>query len=111
MISHFLIFNPNFTKSMGMESNDARLLGRGMGFSVLAITLVVLATLFSVWGLESTREVFTVLFIFTFLGFANQVLMYLKIVESPHGDKPFPIANMIRPLIPVVLIIIRALTL
>ena len=33
-----IIFNPNFIKSMGFESVEARFLGRGLGFSILAIT-------------------------------------------------------------------------
>ena len=104
-----LILNPNFVKSMGMESDDARFIGRGLGFSILAITLVFIATLFRFGGFESTYEVYTVLFLFTLFGFLNQLLMYLKVLETPN-DKPVPIANMIRPLIPVVVILIRAFT-
>ncbi len=106
-----LIFNPNFVKTMGMETDEARFVARGMGFSILAITLVIFATLFQIWGFESTFEVFTVLFLFTLFGFTNQALMFLKIVTPLHDDKPIPISNMVRPLIPMVLIIIRALTL
>ena len=104
-----MIFNPNFVKGMGFESVEARFLGRGLGFSVLAITLVFIATLFQ-WGrFTSFFEIYTVLFLFTFFGFLNQLLMYLKVLNT-HNDHPVPMANVIRPLIPLIVIIIRRLT-
>ena len=104
-----MIFNPNFVKGMGFESVEARFLGRGLGFSVLAITLVFIATLFQ-WGrFTSFFEIYTVLFLFTLFAFLNQLLMYLKILKT-HNDQPVPMANVIRPLIPLIVIIIRRLT-
>jgi len=104
-----MIFNPNFVKGMGFESVDARFLGRGFGFSIFAITLVFIATLFQ-WGrFTSFFEIYTVLFLFTLFGFLNQLLMYLKVLKT-HDDKPVPMANVIRPLIPLIVIIIRRLT-
>ena len=104
-----MIFNPNFVKGMGFESVDARFLGRALGFSVLAITLVFIATLFQ-WGrFTSFFEIYTVLFLFTLFGFLNQLLMYLKVLKT-HNDQPVPMANVIRPLIPLIVIIIRRLT-
>ena len=104
-----MIFNPNFVKGMGFESVEARFLGRGFGFSVLAITLVFVATLFQWGNFTSFFEIYAVLFLFTFFGFLNQLLMYLKVLKT-HNDQPIPIANIIRPLIPLVVIIIRRLT-
>ena len=104
-----MIFNPNFVKGMGFESVDSRFLGRGFGFSLLAITLVFIATLFQ-WGrFTSFFEIYTVLFLFTLFAFLNQLLMYLKVLKT-HDDKPVPMANVIRPLIPLIVIIIRRLT-
>ena len=104
-----MIFNPNFVKGMGFESMDARFLGRGFGFSIFAITCVFIATLFQ-WGrFTSFFEIYTVLFLFTLFGFLNQLLMYLKVLKT-HDDNPVPMANIIRPLIPLVVIIIRRLT-
>ena len=104
-----MIFNPNFVKGMGFESVEARFLGRGLGFSILAITLVFIATLFQ-WGrFTSFFEVYTVLFLFTLFAFLNQLLMYLKVLKT-HNDQPVPMANVIRPLIPLIVIIIRRLT-
>ena len=104
-----MIFNPNFVKGMGFESVEARFLGRGLGFSVLAITLVFIATLFQ-WGrFTSFFEIYAVLFLFTLFAFLNQLLMYLKVLKT-HNDQPVPMANVIRPLIPLIVIIIRRLT-
>ena len=104
-----MIFNPNFVKGMGFESVDARFLGRGFGFSIFAITCVFIATLFQ-WGrFTSFFEIYTVLFLFTLFGFLNQALMFFKIIKT-HNDKPVPMANIIRPLIPLIVIIIRRLT-
>ena len=104
-----MIFNPNFVKGMGFESVDARFLGRGLGFSVLAITLVFIATLFQ-WGrFTSFFEIYTVLFLFTLFAFLNQLLMFLKVLKT-HNDQPVPMANVMRPLIPLIVIIIRRLT-
>lgn len=104
-----MIFNPNFVKGMGFESVEAKFLGRGLGFSILAITLVFIATLFQ-WGrFTSFFEVYAVLFLFTLFAFLNQLLMYLKVLKT-HNDQPVPMANVIRPLIPLIVIIIRRLT-
>ncbi len=104
-----MIFNPNFVKGMGFESVEARFLGRGLGFSIFAITLVFIATLFQ-WGrFTSFFEIYAVLFLFTLFGFLNQLLMYLKVLKT-HNDQPVPMANVIRPLIPLIVIIIRRFT-
>ena len=104
-----IIFNPNFVKGMGFESVEAKFLGRGLGFSILAITLVFIATLFQ-WGrFTSFFEFYSVLFLFKLFAFLNQLLMYLKVVKT-HNDQPVPMANVIRPLIPLIVIIIRRLT-
>ena len=104
-----MILNPNFVKGMGFESVDARFLGRGFGFSIFAITCVFVATLFQWGNFTSFFEIYAVLFLFTLFAFLNQLLMYLKVLKT-HDDKPVPMANMIRPLIPLIVIIIRRLT-
>ena len=108
-MSLYMIFNPNFVKGMGFESVEARFLGRGLGFSILAITLVFIATLFQWGSFTSFFEVYAVLFLFTLFAFLNQLLMYLKVLKT-HNDQPVPMANVIRPLIPLIVIIIRRLT-
>ena len=104
-----MIFNPSFVKSMGFESVEARFLGRGLGFSLLAITLVFITTLFQFGRFTSFFEIYSVLFLFTLFAFLNQLLMYFKVLKT-HDDKPVKMGNVIRPLIPLVVIIIRRLT-
>ena len=94
---------------MGFESVEARFLGRGLGFSILAITCVFIATLFQIGRFTSFFEIYSVLFLFTLFAFLNQILMYFNIIKT-HDDKPVKISNVIRPLIPLVVIIIRRLT-
>ena len=104
-----MIFNPNFVKGMGFESIEASFMGRAVGFSVLAITCVFIATLFQ-WGrFTSFFEIYAVLFLFTLFGFLNQLLMFFKIIKT-HNDQPVKVANVMRPLIPLIVIIIRRLT-
>ena len=54
-------------------------------------------------GFNSTSEIYAVLFIFALLGFLNNLLMYLKVIESPN-DSQQNIKNSIRPLIVLVVI-------
>ena len=104
-----IIFNTNFVKGMGFESEEARFIGRGLGFSILAITLVFIATLFQIGRFTSFFEIYSVLFLFTLFAFLNQILMYFNIIKT-HDNKPVQISNVIRPLIPLIVIIIRRLT-
>jgi len=104
-----IIFNPNFVKGMGFESVEASFMGRAVGFSILAITLVFIATLFQWGSFTSFFEIYAVLFLFTLFGFLNQILMYLKIIKT-HNDQPVKMSNVMRPLIPLIVIIIRRLT-
>ena len=104
-----VILNPNFVKGMGFESLEARFLGRALGFSILVITLVFIATLFQIGRFTSFFEIYSVLFLFTLFGFLNQILMYFNIIKT-HDDKPVKISNVIRLLIPLIVIILRRLT-
>ena len=104
-----IIFNPNFVKGMGFESLEARFLGIALGFSILAITCVFIATLFQIGRFTSFFEIYSVLFLFTLLAFLNQILMYFNILKT-HDDKPVKMSNVIRPLILLVVIIISRLT-
>ncbi len=109
VMSLSMIFNPNFVKGMGFESLEARFLGRALGFSILAITCVFIATLFQIGRFTSFFEIYSVLFLLTLFAFLNQILMYFNILKT-HDYKPVKMSNVIRPLIPLVVIIIRRLT-
>ena len=99
------IFNKNFTKSFGFESPEAAQMGRPLGFLMFGVVLMLIATLFQIGGFNSTNEIYAILFIFALLGFLNNVLMYLKVIDSLN-DSQQNIKNAIRPLIVVIVILI-----
>ena len=99
------IFNKNFTKSFGFESPEAAQMGRPLGFVMLGVVLMLIATLFQFGGFNSTSEIYAILFIFAILGFLNNILMYLKVIESLN-DSQQNIKNAIRPLIVVIVVLI-----
>tara|TARA_Y100000590_G_scaffold461427_1_gene622969 strand:+ start:133 stop:531 length:399 start_codon:yes stop_codon:yes gene_type:complete len=99
------IFNKNFAKSFGFESPEAAQMGRPLGFLMFGVVLMLIATLFQVGGLNSTSEIYAILFIFALLGFLNNFLMYLKVIESLN-DQQQNMKNAIRPLIVVVAVLI-----
>ena len=88
-----------------MESPEAAQMGRPLGFLMFGVVLMLIATLLQVGGFNSTNEIYAILFIFALLGFLNNVLMYLKVIESLN-DSQQNIKNAIRPLIVVVVVLI-----
>ena len=105
-----LAFNKNFVKSnIGFPSKDAMYMGRPLGFMMTGMVLMLIATLFQIGKYSSTNEIFTVLFVFCVLGFLYNLSLYLKILPT-HNGEPHAIKNAIRPLIPLVVVIVYTLT-
>ena len=105
------LLNKNFVKnSIGYESRDAMFMARPLGFLMIGVVLMLIATLFQIGNFVSSNEVIGVLFIFTILAFFSNILTTLKVLESFDG-KDWPIKHTIRPLIPMAAIIIRYFTL
>ena len=104
-------FNTNFVKSnIGYESTEASYMGRPLGFLMIGLVLMFIATLFQIGGFTSSNEIFGVLFIFTVLAFFYNLSLTMKILPT-HDGEPHDIKNAIRPLIPMVVILIRYFTL
>tara|TARA_B100000287_G_C20064915_1_gene556004 strand:+ start:64 stop:465 length:402 start_codon:yes stop_codon:yes gene_type:complete len=104
-------FNKSFAKnSLGFTSTDAMYMGRPLGFLMIGVVLMLVATLFQVGNFNSANEILGVMFIFTVLAFTYNLLTTLKILKSFDGND-WPIKHSIRPLIPMVVIIIRYFTL
>ena len=104
-------FNKNFVKSnIGYESTEASYMGRPLGFLMIGLVLMFIATLFQIGGFTSSNEIFGVLFIFTVLAFFYNLSLTMKILPT-HDGGPHDIKNAIRPLIPMVVILIRYFTL
>jgi len=104
-------FNKNFVKnSIGFESKDAMYMGRPLGFLMIGVVLMLIATLFQIGDFQSANEVIGIMFIFTIIAFCYNLGTTMKIFESFDGND-WPIKHAIRPLIPMIVIIIRYFTL
>ena len=104
-------FNKNFVKnSIGFESRDAMYMGRPLGFLMIGVVLMLIATLFQIGDFNSANEVIGIMFIFTIFAFCYNIGTTLKIFESFDGND-WPIKHAIRPLIPMIVILIRYFTL
>ena len=105
------IFNKNFVKSnIGYESSEASYMGRPVGFLMMGLVLMFIATLFQIGGYNSTNEIFSALFIFLVLASLHGFALSFKILAT-HDGRDWPLKQNIRPLIPLVVLIIRYLTL
>ncbi len=105
------VFNKNFAKnSFGYDSIEAVYMGRPFGFLMSGVILMLIATLFSIGGFSSANELISVIFIFTVIGALYNLALYLKIWPT-HNGNPHDIKNVIRPLIPMTVIVIRFFTL
>ena len=105
------LLNKNFVKnSIGYESRDAMFMARPLGFLMMSVVLMLIATLFQIGSFNSPNEVIGIMFIFTIFAFCYNLGTTLKIFESFDGND-WPIKNAIRPLIPMVVILIRYFTL
>ena len=105
------VFNKNFAKNnFGYDSIEAVYMGRPFGFLMSGVILMLIATLFQIGGFSSANELISVIFIFTVLGALYNLALYLKIWPT-HNGNPHDIKNVIRPLIPMTVIVIRFFTL
>tara|TARA_B110000196_G_C20731089_1_gene468630 strand:- start:188 stop:568 length:381 start_codon:yes stop_codon:yes gene_type:complete len=105
------VFNKNFVKSnIGYESSEASYMGRPIGFLMIGLVLMFIATLFQIGVYESTNEIFTTLFIFLVLASLHGFALSFKILDTHDGGE-WPIKQNLRPLIPLTVLIIRYFTL
>ena len=100
-------FNKSFVQnSIGFGSKDAMYMGRPLGFLMIGVVLMLIATLLQIGSFNSPNEVIGIMFIFTILAFCYNIGTTLKFFESFDGND-LPIKHSIRPLIPMVVILIR----
>ena len=105
------VFNKNFAKNnFGYDSIEAVYMGRPFGFLMSGVILMLIATLFQIGGFSSANELISVIFVFTVLGALYNLALYLKIWPT-HNGNPHDIKHVIRPLIPLTVIVIRFFTL
>ena len=95
-------FNKNFAQnSFGFDNIQAAYMG--------SIVMAIFA-LFGIAGVTSANEIFGAIFVFTVLAFLYNMAMVMKILPTYDGSDHH-IKNAIRPLIPMVVILIRYFTL
>ncbi len=100
-------FNKNFAqKSFGFDNIQAAYMGRPLGFLMTGCVLMALLALFGIAGVTSANEIFGAIFVFTVLAFLYNTALVMKILPT-YDDKDHEIKNAIRPLIPMVVILIR----
>ena len=100
-------FNKNFAlKSFGFDNIQAVYMGRPLGFLMSGLVLMAIAALFQIGGVTSVNEIFGALFIFTIFAFIYNFSLTMNMLPT-HDGNPHHIKNAIRPLIPMVVILIR----
>jgi len=104
-------FNKNFAKNnFGFDNIQAAYMGRPLGFLMIGCILIALFALFQIAGVTSANEIFGAIFIFTVLAFVYNMSLVMKILPT-HDGNDHDIKNAIRPLIPMVVILVRYFTL
>ena len=104
-------FNKNFAKNnFGFDNIQAAYMGRPLGFLMIGCILMAIFALFQIAGVTSANEIFGAIFIFTVLAFIYNTSLVMKILPT-HDGNDHDIKNAIRPLIPMVVILIRYFTL
>ena len=104
-------FNKNFAqKSFGFDNIQAAYMGRPLGFLMTGCIVMAIFALFQIAGVTSANEIFGAIFIFTVLAFVYNMSLVMKILPT-HDGNDHDIKNAIRPLIPMVVILIRYFTL
>ena len=104
-------FNKNFAKNnFGFDNIQAAYMGRPLGFLMTGCVLMAIFALFEIAGVTSANEIFGAIFIFTVLAFVYNMSLVMKILPT-HDGKDHDIKNAIRPLIPMVVILVRYFTL
>ena len=104
-------FNKNFAQnSFGFDNIQAAYMGRPLGFLMTGCIVMAIFALFGIAGVTSANEIFGAIFVFTVLAFLYNMALGMKILPT-HDGNDHHIKNAIRPLIPMVVILIRYFTL
>ncbi len=100
-------FNKNFaSKNFGFDNIQATYMGRPLGFLMTGCVVMAFFALFEIAGVTSANEIFGAIFIFTVLAFVYNISLVMKILPT-HDGNDHHIKNAIRPLIPMIVILIR----
>ena len=101
-----LTFNSQkFAATLRMDSPAAAAALKPAGFLTSGTVLMLIATLFGIAGFTATRELLGAMGLFTAFAFIYNMGLYLKVFPTFDGAD-HEVKNAIRPLIPLIVIII-----
>ena len=101
-----LTFNSKkFAADLRMDSPQAAQALKPAGFLMSGTVLMLIATLFEIGGFTATRELLASLGLFTAFAFIYNMGLFLKVFPTFDGAD-HEVKNAIRPLIPLIVIII-----
>jgi len=94
-----------FAATLRMDSPAAAAALKPAGFLMSGTVLMLIATLFGIAGFTATRELLGAMGLFTAFAFIYNMGLYLKVFPTFDGAD-HEIKNAIRPLIPLIVVII-----
>jgi len=94
-----------FAATLRMDSPAAAAALKPAGFLMSGTVLMLIATLFGIGGFTATRELLGAMGLFTAFAFIYNMGLYLKVFPTFDGAD-HEIKNAIRPLIPLIVVII-----
>ena len=105
-----LTFNSTkFAATLRMNSPEAAAALKPAGFLMNGVVLMLIATLFGIGGFTATGELLGAMGLFTAFAFIYNMGLFLKVWPTFDGAD-HDVKNAIRPLIPLVVIIIYFVT-
>ena len=105
-----LTFNSTkFAATLRMNSPEAAAALKPAGFLMSGVVLMLIATLFGIGGFTATGELLGAMGLFTAFAFIYNMGLFLKVWPTFDGAD-HEVKNAIRPLIPLVVIIIYFVT-
>jgi len=94
-----------FAATLRMNSPEAAAALRPAGFLMSGVVLMLIATLFGIGGFTATGELLGAMGLFTAFAFIYNMCLFLKVFPTFDGAD-HEVKNAIRPLIPLIVIII-----
>ena len=94
-----------FAATLRMDSPAAAAALKPAGFIMSGVVLMLIATLFGIGGFTATEELLGAMGLFTAFAFIYNMGLYLKVFPTFDGAD-HEIKNAIRPLIPLIVVII-----
>ena len=101
----FTFNSQKFAATLRMNSPEAAAALKPAGFLMSGTVLMLIATLFGIGGFTATRELLGAMGLFTAFAFIYNMGLYLKVFPTFDGAD-HEIKNAIRPLIPLIVVII-----